>query len=351
VKVWFQRLIRFIRRPRLSSAWFWLRRIFSPSPPWLYHVLAEPPLVLSSSDYESTLDLLARLEGRELWVFLDCFWTVEAADKLESVRQFQRWSEAHPRHRVIHRANSPREKEIFDREKIPAIFCNHNCFLDERIFRILPEEPKRFRAIYNARLTFFKRHHLAAEVNGLALITYLAASNHDDAYAEQTRRDLAGATWLNGPFARQQRGLGEEEVCRHLNQSRTGLILSACEGGNYASVEYLLCGLPVVTTASQGGRDAFFHPDYVITAEENPKAVAAAVDELIARKLDPRMIRERTLALMWTQRRALLREIAGIVRGCGGSFDEETAWPRIFTHKMVRQHSSRDLARLARGGS
>lgn len=41
-------------------------------------------------------------------------------------------------------------------------------------------------------------------------------------------------------------------------QSRCGLILSAEEGACFAAMEYLLCGLPVVTTPNIGGRDEFF---------------------------------------------------------------------------------------------
>ena len=56
------------------------------------------------------------------------------------------------------------------------------------------------------------------------------------------------------------RDLNTEEVRRILVQSRCGLALSAQEGAMYASGEYLLAGLPVVTTRSRGGRDAFTIP-------------------------------------------------------------------------------------------
>lgn len=315
-----------------------------------YHVISENPLVLVAYDYPNLFHMLDELRALEAWVFVYCSWTLEAADRPEFALRLAEWTEKCPRHHFVYLANSPKEKAILDRNGMPAIFCNHNSFIDERIFQILPDETKRFRAIYNARLTPFKRHFLAANVQGLALITYTAPANHDDAYVEQTRQALAQATWLNGSFTENQTTFDPKEVCRLLNQSRTGLILSKMEGGNFASIEYLLCGLPVVTTRNVGGRDVFFHPDYVVTVDDDPESVAAAVDELIKRDLDPCIIRKRTLAIMQVQRSTFLREIERILKGHGVNRDLEADWNRIFTNKMLLTHNRSDVQALARRG-
>jgi glycosyltransferase involved in cell wall biosynthesis len=39
-------------------------------------------------------------------------------------------------------------------------------------------------------------------------------------------------------------------------------------------MEYMLCGTPVVSTPSTGGRDVFFTPENSIIRDDNPKAVA-----------------------------------------------------------------------------
>ena len=54
--------------------------------------------------------------------------------------------------------------------------------------------------------------------------------------------------------------MNDEEVNNFLNQCKVGIILSEVEGANYASIQYLLAGLPVVSTKSKGGRDVFFDP-------------------------------------------------------------------------------------------
>ncbi|WP_164127899.1 glycosyltransferase, partial [Stenotrophomonas maltophilia] len=61
--------------------------------------------------------------------------------------------------------------------------------------------------------------------------------------------------------------LTPEAVNRVYNQAAVGLCLSAVEGAMCASMEYLMAGLPVVSTPSVGGRDVYFDPDYCIIAE------------------------------------------------------------------------------------
>jgi hypothetical protein len=53
---------------------------------------------------------------------------------------------------------------------LTTVFCNQNALVDKRIFRPLPGVAKRFDAVYDARLTPYRRHRLAAEVPNLALL-------------------------------------------------------------------------------------------------------------------------------------------------------------------------------------
>jgi glycosyltransferase involved in cell wall biosynthesis len=68
-----------------------------------------------------------------------------------------------------------------------------------------------------------------------------------------------------------------------LNSSSIGGMFSATEGACYASTEYLMCGLPVVSTASTGGRDIWYTPHNSIIVEANETAVAAGVQEALVK--------------------------------------------------------------------
>ncbi len=217
---------------------------------------------------------------------------------------------------------------------LEPVEAHTNAFVDERVFFPQYRGRRRFDAVYNARFLDYKRHHLAAAVPRLALISLpLGVAPEQAAAVTGGMSDLSYSNF--DAAAGVLRGLDNHHVRRVLARACTGLALSAVEGGMYASAEYLLTGLPVVTTPSRGDRDVFFHPDYVLTVEPTPEAVAAGVAELKARQLDPLMIRERTLELMRPHRLRLLEHLKGVtgldfVRLAGPS-----AWAPQFTNKLV----------------
>lgn len=182
-----------------------------------------------------------------------------------------------------------------------------------------PRAPRPFRAILNSALAPYKRLHLAAQVERLAVVGYVQDSDYHSAVLPPP-----GATWLNvigsssssgdadcgsgsgsqsggatrpaadggqsdGPsgssgaspecFTRAPGGpcsdlagsvsvsgaeapappafLPPAQVCAALNRGEVGLALSELEGACWASTEYLLCGLPVVSTPCSGGREVW----------------------------------------------------------------------------------------------
>jgi hypothetical protein len=102
----------------------------------------------------------------------------------------------------------------------------------------------------------------------------------------------------------------------------------------YASAQYLLAGLPVVTTHNKGGRDIFFHPDYVLWVEDDPEAVNHAVLELAANPPDPQAVRKRTLAMMAEHRMKLVSFVNDIYRqeNCPDPWAE--SWPVGLPNKL-----------------
>ena len=115
----------------------------------------------------------------------------------------------------------------------------------------------------NAHMSPYKRIELAKLVPDCCLITYLVKGvSQSEEYAKRILSlpymsfpQFDGSTWQR---------YDTNQICEIYAQSRCGLILSSEEGACFAATEYLLCGLPVVTTPSVGGREAFFDPDYVV---------------------------------------------------------------------------------------
>jgi glycosyltransferase involved in cell wall biosynthesis len=171
------------------------------------------------------------------------------------------------------------------------------------MFSIDPAASKCFDAVYNARMAEFKRHELANEIQSLLIIGGTVTPEDSDEYFLRMKSILPTATFT---YDCEKGMLNEQQVNRLLNQSKVGLCLSACEGAMYAAVEYLLCGLPVVSTVSLGGRDTWFDPRFTRIVADNPQQIAAAVRDLIERKLCPHMIRSETLIRMAEHRQRLV---------------------------------------------
>ena len=96
-----------------------------------------------------------------------------------------------------------------------------------------------------------------------------------------------------------------------------GLILSEFEGACYSSSEYLLCGIPVVSTFSFGGRDIWYNSYNSIICNPTPEAVSDAVKKLSSYNRDPHRIRQMHINLAKTFRANfinMLRQILVITK-------------------------------------
>jgi glycosyltransferase involved in cell wall biosynthesis len=237
-----------------------------------------------------------------------------------------------PNLRITVATDTAEDDLLYRRAGMCSIWCNHNALLDERIFAPATRTTKTYDAVYVGRLVPFKRHELAARVPRMAVVS-------DPHKVEGGYAALCVAGYEDLRFVNFATGVGvtrltPAQVSALLAEARCGLALSRSEGAMYASAEYLLCGLPVVTTASNGGRDVFFHSDYVETVDADPGAVAEGVARVNARDLDPWTIRNRTLELFMPHRSRLLSWMSGIVQQDLTLLAGENLWLPAFVNKL-----------------
>lgn len=253
-----------------------------------------------------------------------------ARDNPRQVQRLTRWQQGHlrrhPRHRVVFMANGEAEQRMLGAAGLVTVHVSRTAFVNSAIFRPLPESEKRFDAVYDARINPFKRHELAARVASLALIAVRFPRHHDAPYARSVRGFLPQAHWFNDPLAADYRSLSHPEINAAINQCRVGLCLSAEEGAMLASMQYLLAGLPIVSTASRGGRDEFFDPDYVRVVADSAEAVAAGVREMRNCPTPAAEIRGRTLQKIERHRARLFELLDGICAAAGGGADLRCRW-------------------------
>lgn len=237
----------------------------------------------------------------------------------------------YPEHRFLFLVSNRKELQNYRDAGLPAIICLYTVFVDETMFDVDTTAPKRFDAIYNAAIAPYKRHELASATRNLALLYYRHEyfRKHEAEHVEKIRLILADATWINE--------LGDgycqfeaRDIPAWLNQARIGLCLSPYEGPMRACAEYLLCGLPVVSTPNVGGRDRLADARYWKEAKPEPSAIAAAVDEMLARRINPHLVRRSTLEKLRGDRERLVNVIATIFNEEGVPFPRDADWIQLF---------------------
>lgn len=223
--------------------------------------------------------------------------------------------------------NSPEEKSNFAPYEFKGDVINHNAWLDENlVMDVIPDIEKRFDAIYIARLSEFKRHYLAKKVPNLALV---AGINHGNPVAE----NLPPHVYKNNEQ------LKPNEVCIKINESRCGLLLSASEGACFSSSEYLLCGIPVVSTKSTGGRDVWYNEYNSIVCEPDETEIAAAVEFFIKNPRDPQKIRQMHIEQSKAYRLRFNQEIQSYFDLFNVDINAEEYFKDAFFHKLRKSYA------------
>lgn len=320
---------------RLSSALY--RRSMLSCDAKSYYILSTQPLIIYLGGVmDNVFDVAELLKHRCVYFIKNFNHTFQKHDRLDQLqKEVCAFREYYPQHRIVFISAAEREQEMLQERGIePVYFINKNAFIDESIFRFVPNQEKDFNAIHNAQLARYKRHELAAHVRNLAIITYRhphIGRNSDSArYADDIRYLLRNATWLNRPGS----PLPPREVPALLNRARVGLCLSAEEGVFGASMEYLLCGLPIVSTRSIGGRDVFFDDEYVKIVDDSAESVAAGVKEMIGRQVNPELIRQRTLQKVDNHRRRFVSLVEQIMRDAGQPRSFQDDFENLFVTKL-----------------
>jgi glycosyltransferase involved in cell wall biosynthesis len=253
------------------------------------------------------------------WYFDDHFATI--SDKIFEVLNLRKDN-------FFFMFNSNHEMDNFTQYGFKGDVINHNAWIDEnQVMKSLPNTPKIYDAVYVARRSAFKRHMLAESIQKLALI---AGNNHG--------KDISDVP--NNPAFINDTPLKPAEVCEKINQSHVGLILSASEGACFSSSEYLLCGIPVVSTPSFGGRDVWYNEYNSIICEPNADAVADAVERLKRRDIDPMVIRQMHIDMAQVHRQRFINQLQHVFnRFSTVSIDATSYFNKNFMHKMRKSYT------------
>lgn len=252
-----------------------------------------------------------------------------------------------PDHKIIFLCNTKQELDSVKPFCKDAHFINQNALLDENIYKIIQSD-KDLEVVYNGRLNRSKRHYLIPNKYRLGLISASIINlKKERNYLKQLKNQIPNALIQNFNPERRLAEMDdqsfdsipfliENEVVKALNRSKVGVILSSFEGANYASMEYLLCGLSVVSTRSSDGRTVFLNNKYCRMVGSRKRAIRKAIDELLSANFSPEEIRNNALKDIYPHRQRLLKVIGEILIENDIRLTIDQFWKRFYQNKMTR---------------
>jgi hypothetical protein len=291
--------------------------------------------IITLNSHKSLYRVSRALQGKitdKMFIVCGIWWTVETPyEIMKLVYILTRNRILFPNIEVSFLCNTEKELKILRLLGISAAYCNSNSFVDEKVFYIEPDNKKQYNAVYNAVLSRFKRHFLCRLVENVVFVTY---NFQNTAYKQNLDKILSNPQWANYKFGNDPRFLNNEQLRIIYNHAKVGLALSSVEGAMYSSTEYLLCGLPVVSTKSKGGRDIFYNSDNSIICNADEKSVNNAVAKLIRISPDPALIREGVVKIMQEHRARFFKHINSIIRENGHCHKIEDTWHIWYVNKL-----------------
>lgn len=217
--------------------------------------------------------------------------------------------------------NSLEEYNTFKAYGFNCGIINQNAWIDWNLtMKVQGDVEKIYDAIYVGRRSAFKRHMLAKKVQNLALV---AGNNHGNQLSE-----IPEHTFIN------KKPLTPNEVCNKINESSCGLILSDTEGACFASSEYLLCGIPVVSTHSHGGRDFWYNSYNSLVVDADQDKVREAVLYFREANLEPNRIRNDHITLSMEQRSLFINNMQALLSKKGIQLSAREYFENNYMHKL-----------------
>jgi glycosyltransferase involved in cell wall biosynthesis len=250
--------------------------------------------------------------GRRALHLVGFSFATENAPLTEMAKKHAEFTKALTDNRFVFVANDDYSAFLLSEHGLPTILGNNDMFVDERIFKAVSSGGQAFDAVYNARFARWKRHELAAGIERLMLI-YDAKPDPRGEAGDRVRELLPKAFYANRTPEGDYRRLPLSSIPELIGQCRVGLCLSAAEGTPRAMMEYLLCGLMVVSTKSIGGRSRYLTPPFARVVDDDPEAIASAVRELVANPIPKAAIRDHIGRIVSFERHKFLEAVNRIV--------------------------------------
>ncbi|MDC1226296.1 hypothetical protein N8013_01465 [Algibacter sp.] len=225
--------------------------------------------------------------------------------------------------------------EISEQKKLQLFgvktqFFNQNIHESENEYNIV-DAPKIYNAIYIAQAAKFKRLSLASKIKKLYVLTYNCKTQD-----KEGNNDLhAYEPSINNCDYNKSFIHGTKNVSNLISSAHCGLALSKKEGAMWAVMQYLLCGIPIVTTKSKGGRDYFLNDLNSMYVKDDALAIANMVEVIKKQKISPQLIRESVIEQIKLERLRFMRFLKSLTNE---KISDEELMNEIYNHPTGIKH-------------
>jgi glycosyltransferase involved in cell wall biosynthesis len=175
---------------------------------------------------------------------------------------------------IIFMTNNKSQKEDALDMGFDAIYCNHNAFLDEEVFRTNNKIEKIYDCVFNGSPARVKRPYLLKLLSENCNMAVIQGHGWEKDY-------FWDLTQLKTKFINEQKRLLPTEVVEIYNKSKIGVITSEAEGGSKVSGEYLLCGIPILSTLCVGGREVWYDNDNSLICDGSSEGVLYGYNKIM----------------------------------------------------------------------
>ena len=223
-------------------------------------------------------------------------------------------------------ANTPEEFIYFNFSKKKSIYCNQNAFLDDNLF-VKQDFEKVYDIVINANNNIVKKHYLLKDLMNkykILFITYHTKNISDRVDLQQYNpTDMIS-------------GIDPNTVCNLLNKCKIGIYLTYIDGACYASSEYLLCGLPIISTHSKGGRDIWYNDNNSIIINPNENELSNAIEYMLINydKYNRDKIRNDHILKQNYFREKFIKYVQNLFTVCEINENYEEIFKKTFVNKM-----------------
>ncbi len=317
---------------------------YDPDGCWATIISSSPAIIYTRMDHGLPIGMAGLLPADiscKITFLIGLAWSVENRVAAEWLRLAAVAHRAQfPNNTLVFITNTAAEADLLAGFGELAVCSCRASTIDLDLFRPLEGVSVDYDAIYNARLLPLKRHDLTLQIDKCAFIYYRAieTAEMENAIIDRHKALAPNHRFLNTRIDGKPIPMDADEINIALNQAGAGLCLSAEEGAMFASIEYLLAGLPIVSTPSVGGRDGYYNEDYCLIAEPKPEKISEAVSVIKERQISREYIRNKTLDIINVHRIKFLDVIDYLK---SGGIAAETQWnfpSKIGTYLPWEEH-------------